>query len=598
MPNLRYMLIPDKTDPKLTQAVILFHSEGDREFMYELRKLFEIKGEGFRVSGKMEIECLNDGTIPNAALHMYYAQHTDKDSGKIILQYEDPESPEECYLVHPLRIVRLDIRLDAEELNSILGNPSDRKKIRHISNAEIDSFIATNSYKGSPQLTLTDFFSAAQKGEVHLSRVAHYKGGWGFSLKISHRMPVELGADTPIFHQYSKANFLYNVGDNLHVQVPSGFVAYLFDYLKHLTVKEDSFENNYEGFNSGGARDRIEEFYKFMPKIPMASLGYYTRLFFDEKRVDLEEVKQTIKIGEKDYNLVELFDFIVKHFPELYLEALNIRTENETISTEIITDPESAYRHDEIRGRIIKRMERLNEILRKRDEKADPAHEDYAHTSPLAEGGGGVGAAMDEEREGAAAPAVFGGAGSGRMESTASPAAQTTTSAEESLVLKIREIRDKDPTRTSLNLIQKGIGPKGVSALAVVLREEPALTSLNLSFNLIGDEGAIALAEALRINKTMTSLILDFNEMGDVGREALANIKLCINRNNELAAEKSRTVGGAESSARYAGAGAAAFAEVESSDETREVGAPAKSTRVESAKLLAGKASTKILPPL
>ena len=94
------------------------------------------------------------------------------------------------------------------------------------------------------------------------------------------------------------------------------------------------------------------------------------------------------------------------------------------------------------------------------------------------------------------------------------------------LPLKIRDtiirVAQNDPSLTSLNLVNNGIGAEGAKALATALETNTSLTSLNLLNNRIGDEGANALAAALKTNTSLTSLNLGDNRIGDDGANALA----------------------------------------------------------------------------
>ncbi len=180
-----------------------------------------------------------------------------------------------------------------------------------------------------------------------------------------------MGVSDSIFNKFSRSNFLYCCKDKT-ISIPSTFVSYLFDYLKHLTTDKDSFENNYSGNGHGGELGS-KELFDFDPLKDYRDcnfLGYYLTLS-EKKKYDLSDIKPTIKIGEKEYNLVELFDLIVEHLPELYLEAILKRPmgrfslEEEAlpkIAIETIkTDP--TYRYQEIREKIIARMNALEMTL-------------------------------------------------------------------------------------------------------------------------------------------------------------------------------------------------------------------------------------------
>lgn len=86
----------------------------------------------------------------------------------------------------------------------------------------------------------------------------------------------------------------------------------------------------------------------------------------------------------------------------------------------------------------------------------------------------------------------------------------------------LARLYSNDPTLTTLNLSQCGIGDSDTADLADALTDNTALTELFLTYNLIGDYGALFFAQLLKINQTLKLISLAHNHIGITGVTALA----------------------------------------------------------------------------
>ncbi|XP_009979937.1 PREDICTED: leucine-rich repeat-containing protein 74 [Tauraco erythrolophus] len=77
-----------------------------------------------------------------------------------------------------------------------------------------------------------------------------------------------------------------------------------------------------------------------------------------------------------------------------------------------------------------------------------------------------------------------------------------------------------------MNLNHRGLGPKGVKAIATALVSNATITHLELEDNSILAEGAIYIAEMLRENSSLQELNISNNHLDTAGAEAIASLLL------------------------------------------------------------------------
>ncbi|KAF1491669.1 Leucine-rich repeat-containing protein 74A, partial [Megadyptes antipodes antipodes] len=77
-----------------------------------------------------------------------------------------------------------------------------------------------------------------------------------------------------------------------------------------------------------------------------------------------------------------------------------------------------------------------------------------------------------------------------------------------------------------INLNHRGLGPKGVKAIAIALVSNATVTHLELEDNCILAEGAICIAEMLRENSCLQELNISNNHLDTAGAEAIARLLL------------------------------------------------------------------------
>ncbi|XP_009962437.3 leucine-rich repeat-containing protein 74A [Tyto alba] len=81
-------------------------------------------------------------------------------------------------------------------------------------------------------------------------------------------------------------------------------------------------------------------------------------------------------------------------------------------------------------------------------------------------------------------------------------------------------------TKPYMNLNHRGLGPKGVKAIAIALVSNATVTHLELEDNCIRAEGAICIAEMLRENSSLQKLNISNNHLDTAGAEAIASLLL------------------------------------------------------------------------
>ncbi|NXX15588.1 LR74A protein, partial [Podargus strigoides] len=81
-------------------------------------------------------------------------------------------------------------------------------------------------------------------------------------------------------------------------------------------------------------------------------------------------------------------------------------------------------------------------------------------------------------------------------------------------------------TKPYINLNHRGLGPKGVKAIAIALVSNTTITHLELEDNCILPEGAISIAEMLRENSSLQELNISNNHIDTAGAEAIASLLL------------------------------------------------------------------------
>ncbi|NXG83739.1 LR74A protein, partial [Stercorarius parasiticus] len=77
-----------------------------------------------------------------------------------------------------------------------------------------------------------------------------------------------------------------------------------------------------------------------------------------------------------------------------------------------------------------------------------------------------------------------------------------------------------------INLNHRGLGPKGVKAIAIALVSNTTITHLELEDNCILAEGAICIAEMLRENSSLQKLNMSNNNLDTAGAKAIASLLL------------------------------------------------------------------------
>ncbi|NXQ87254.1 LR74A protein, partial [Nyctibius grandis] len=77
-----------------------------------------------------------------------------------------------------------------------------------------------------------------------------------------------------------------------------------------------------------------------------------------------------------------------------------------------------------------------------------------------------------------------------------------------------------------VNLNHRGLGPKGVKAIAIALVSNATITHLELEDNCILAEGAICIAEMLQENSSLQELNISNNHLDTAGAEAIASLLL------------------------------------------------------------------------
>ncbi|NWX51982.1 LR74A protein, partial [Steatornis caripensis] len=77
-----------------------------------------------------------------------------------------------------------------------------------------------------------------------------------------------------------------------------------------------------------------------------------------------------------------------------------------------------------------------------------------------------------------------------------------------------------------INLNHRGLGPKGVKAIAIALVSNATITHLELEDNSILAEGALCIAEMLRENSSLQELNISNNHLDTAGAEAIASLLL------------------------------------------------------------------------
>ncbi|NXY69054.1 LR74A protein, partial [Glareola pratincola] len=77
-----------------------------------------------------------------------------------------------------------------------------------------------------------------------------------------------------------------------------------------------------------------------------------------------------------------------------------------------------------------------------------------------------------------------------------------------------------------VNLNHRGLGPKGVKAIAVALVSNTTITHLELEDNCILAEGAICIAEMLQENSSLQKLNISNNHLDTAGAKAIASLLL------------------------------------------------------------------------
>ncbi|NXU71222.1 LR74A protein, partial [Oreotrochilus melanogaster] len=77
-----------------------------------------------------------------------------------------------------------------------------------------------------------------------------------------------------------------------------------------------------------------------------------------------------------------------------------------------------------------------------------------------------------------------------------------------------------------INLNHRGLGPKGVKAIAIALVSNTTITHLELEDNCILAEGAICIAEMLQENSSLQELNMSNNHLDTAGAKAIASLLL------------------------------------------------------------------------
>ncbi|KAM6273865.1 leucine-rich repeat-containing protein 74A [Porphyrio hochstetteri] len=77
-----------------------------------------------------------------------------------------------------------------------------------------------------------------------------------------------------------------------------------------------------------------------------------------------------------------------------------------------------------------------------------------------------------------------------------------------------------------INLNHRGLGPRGVKAIAIALVSNATITHLELEDNCILAEGAISIAEMLRENSSLQELNISNNHLDTIGAAAIAGLLL------------------------------------------------------------------------